>query len=180
MKQRFGWVLGISVAALLLASSTTDARAEVVQLLDNTQVNCKILHYYDGVFHVETSSGDKLELPISKIKNITFKLPPPRPEFSTAEKTFARYREALTKGDLARVIDCYALMFQGVVAAQIGSAPEDLRKMQKEMEATKFDVKSSKVTGQTAMLKVTRSRGDDVDTAELKFVLENGEWKMTP
>ncbi len=174
MKTRYGWILGAGIAL------ATTARAEVVQLLDNTQVNCKILHFYDGVFQVETSSGDKLELPISKIKGITFKLPPPRPEFSTAEKTFARYRDALQKGDLARVIDCYALMYQGVVAAQIGSSPEDLRKMQKEMEATRFEVKSSKVVGQQTNLKVQRSRGEDVDTAELKFVLENGEWKMTP
>ncbi len=175
MKQRFGWIL-----AVVLAGSATTARAEVVQLLDNTQVNCKILHFYDGVFQVETSAGDKLDLPIGKIKGITFKLPSPRPEFSTAEKTFSRYRDALQKGDLARVIDCYALMFQGVVASQIGTQPEDLRKMQKEMEATRFEIKSSKVTGAQTHMKVQRSRGEDVDTAELRFVLENGEWKMTP
>lgn len=172
------WIAASLVA--LAVSVPLRAKAEVIQLLDNTQINAKILHFYDGVFHVETAGGEKLELPSSKIKSITFKLPPPRPELSTPEKTFARYKDAMKMGDVARVVDCYALMFQGVVATQIGGSPEDLRKMQKEMEATKFEVKSSKVTGSQATLKVQRAKGEDVDTAELRFVLENGEWKMTP
>src|SRR5215831_8332181 len=91
-------------------------RAEVLQLLDNTQVAGKILHYYDGVFQVETAGGGKVDVPRDKIKSITFQLPPPRAELSTPEKTFHRWHEALVKGDVPRLLDCYALMYQGLLA----------------------------------------------------------------
>jgi hypothetical protein len=167
----------LALVALLVAAP---ARAEVIQLLDNTQVSGKILHYYDGVFSVEVSGGQKVELPTSKIKAITFKLPPPRAELATPEKTFARYKEALLKNDMNKVIDCYALMYQGMLAAQLGQAGDELKKMQREVEGTKFEIKGSKVSGPSATLKVQRSKGEDVETAEIHLVLENGEWKMTP
>jgi hypothetical protein len=78
------------------------------------------------------------------------------------------------------VIDCYALMYQGMLASQIGQAGDELSKMQKEVQGMKFEIKGSKVSGQTATLKVQRSKGEDVETAEVRLVLENGEWKMTP
>jgi hypothetical protein len=178
LRLRVTAVLASLLAALILGS--IPARAEVFQLLDNTQVTGKILHFYDGQFHVELAGGQKVELPVSKIKAITFKLPPARAEFSTPEKTFARYKDALLKNDMNKVIDCYALMYQGLMSAQLGQASSDeLKKMQKEVEGTKFEVKSSKVIGQTATLKVQRSKGDESETAEIKLVLENGEWKMT-
>jgi hypothetical protein len=167
----------VSLMLLLLPSL---ARAEVIQLLDNTQVSGKILHYYDGVFSIEVSGGQKVDIPTNKIKQITFKLPPPRPEFSTPEKTFQRYKEALQKNDMQKVIDCYALMYQGMMAAQIGQAGDELSKMQKEVQGMKFEVKGSKISGNSATLKVQRSKGEDVETAEVHLVLENGEWKMTP
>jgi hypothetical protein len=156
------------------------ARAEVFQLLDNTQVAGKIVHYWDGVFSVEVAGGQKVELPVAKLKSITFKLPPARAEFSTPEKTFTRYKDALVKNDMQKVIDCYALMYQGMLAAQMGQASDELKKMQKEVEGMKFEIKGSKISGTSATLKVQRTKGEDVETAEVRLVLENGEWKMTP
>ncbi len=171
-------VLPILIAAIGLWSAP--AHAEIIQLLDNTQVVGKLVHFYDGVFEVETSAGEKLQLPTGKIKSITFKLPPPRAELSSPEKTFARYKDALVKNDMNRVIDCYALMYQGMLASQLGQAGDELKTMQKEAEHTKFDIKGQKISGPNAVLKVQRTRGDDVETAEVRLVLENGEWKMTP
>jgi hypothetical protein len=171
-------LLAASVLASLLGGPA--ARAEVIQLLDNTQVSGRILHYFDGVFQVETAGGQKVDLPREKVKSITFKLPPARAEFSTPEKTFHRWREALQKGEMQKVIDCYALMYQGMLAAQMGQQGDEIKKMQKDIEGTRFDVKGSKVTGDSATLKVQRTKGDDVMTAEIHLVLENGEWKMTP
>ena len=168
---------GLVLAVLLAATS---ARAEVIQLLDNTQVSGKIVHFYDGVFSIETSDGHKLELPTTKIKSITFKLPPPRPEFSTPDKTFYRYKEALQKGDAQKLIDCYALVYQGVMAQQLEHGSDEWKRMQKELEGARFDIKAQKVSGQQATLKVQRQKGDDVETSEVHLVLENGEWKMTP
>jgi hypothetical protein len=186
MQLRFTMTFAARASALVAAAATLfalaqPARAEVIQLIDNTQVSGKIVHYYDGTFAIETSDGQKVELPTAKIKTITFKLPPARAEFSTPEKTFQRYKDALTKSDITKLIDCYALMYQGVMAAELGrTSDEQRKKMQSEISGTKLEVKSSKVTGSNATLKVQRSKGDEVETADVRMVLENGEWKLTP
>ena len=168
------------VAALLAAAVWAPAaRAEVFELLDKTKMNGKLVHYYDGVFTVETQ-GQTVKVPKEKIKSISFQLPPARAEFSTPEKTFERWRKALAEGNMEKVIDCYALMYQGMLATQMGQATEGLKKMQKEVEGTKFSIKSSAVKGETATLKVTRQKGEDSDTGDVVFVRENGEWKMLP
>jgi hypothetical protein len=168
-------------AAAVLCALASPARAEIIQLLDNTQMNGKIVHFYDGTFAIETSDGQKVELPTSKIKSISFKLPAARAEYSTPEKTFTRYHDALVKNDIPKLIECYALMYQGVMASEMSHASDDQKKkMQSEIAGTKLEVKSSKITGSTATLKVQRTKGDEVETADVRMVLENGEWKLTP
>jgi hypothetical protein len=167
-------------AFLLCAVTAQPARAEIIQLLDNSQIAGRILHYYDGVFHVELSTGQKTEIPQSKIKQITFKLPPARAEFSSPDKTFNRWKDAIGKQDMGKFMDCLSLMSQGVMAAQMADAsPDDLKKFWKDFEGTKLEVKSNKITGGQAALKVQRTHGDDVQTMDVRLVLENGEWKMT-
>jgi len=121
-----------------------------------------------------------MKIPREKIRSISFQLPLPRPEFSTAEKTFDRWRGALAKGDVEKAIDCYALMYQGMLASQVGQASDGIKQMQKEMEGTTFVVKGSQVKGDSATLKVTRKKGDESGTVDIAFVRENGEWKMLP
>ncbi len=168
-----------AVAALTLAAGL--ARAETIELVDKTKLNAKIIHYYDGVFTVETN-GQTMKLPKEKIRSIGFQTPPARAEFSSPEKTFERWRKALVEGAAERVIDCYALMYQGMLATQmgLGQAQDGIKKMQKEIEGTKFQIKESKTKGDTATLKVLRQKGDESDTGEVAFVRENGEWKMLP
>jgi hypothetical protein len=157
------------------------ARAETVELVDKTKLNAKIIHYYDGVYTVE-ANGQTMKLPKEKIKSISFQLPPARAEFSTPEKTFERWRKALSEGAAEKAIDCYALMYQGMLATQmgLGQAQDGMKKMQKEFEGTKFQIKETKIKGDTATLKVLRQKGDESDTGEIAFVRENGEWKMLP
>jgi hypothetical protein len=155
------------------------ARAEIIELVDKTKLNAKIVHYYDGVFTLETS-GNTVKLPREKVKSIAFQLPAARPEFSSVEKTFDRWRKALNDGDLEKMIDCYALMYQGFLASQVGGSNEGIKKMQKELEGWKFEVKGSSVKGESATLKVLRKKGEESDTGEIAFVKENGEWKMLP
>ena len=73
-------------------------------------------------------------------------------------------------------------MYQGMLATQmgLGDAQDGLKKMQKEIEGTKFQIKGSTTKGDTATLKVLRQKGDESDTGEIAFVRENGEWKMLP
>lgn len=170
----------LTAAAMLLALASP-ARAEVIQLLDNTQINGKVVHFYEGTFAIETSDGQKIELATNKIKAITFKLPPARADFATPEKTFHRYEDALNKNDTNKLIDCYALMYQGVMANELNHASDDQKKkMQSEIAGTKLEIKSTKISGGSAVLKVQRSKGDEVETADVHLVLENGEWKLTP
>lgn len=157
------------------------AHAETIELVDKTKLNAKVIHYYDGVYTVE-ANGQTMKLPKEKIRSISFQLPPARPEFSTPEKTFERWRKALVEGAGEKAIDCYALMYQGMLATQmgLGGAQDGIKKMQKEFEGTKFQIKESKTKGDTATLKVLRQKGDESDTGEVAFVRENGEWKMLP
>jgi hypothetical protein len=167
------------LAALTLGAGL--ARAETIELVDKTKLNAKIIHYYDGVFTVETN-GQTMKLPREKIRSIGFQTPPARAEFSTPEKTFERWRKALVDGDAERVIDSYALMYQGMLATQmgLGQTQDGIKKMQKEIAGTKFQIKESKTKGDSATLKVLRQKGDESDTGEVAFVRENGEWKMLP
>jgi hypothetical protein len=173
----------LSGVALLWAvvSLAGVARAEVIELVDKTKLSGRIVHYYDGVYSVE-ANGQTIKLPKEKIRSISFTLPPARPEFSTPEKTFERWRKALADGAVDKIIDCYALVYQGMLATQmgLGDAQGGLKKMQKEIEGTKFSIKGSSTKGDTATLKVLRQKGEESDTGEIAFVKENGEWKMLP
>jgi hypothetical protein len=174
-------ITALALGALLGLVAPAPARAEIIELIDKTKVSGKIIHYYDGVYSVETNN-QTIKLPREKIRAITFQLPPARPELSTPEKTFERWRKALGEGAIEKVVDCYALMYQGMLATQmgLGQASDGLKKMQKEIEGTKFQIKGSSIKGETATLKVQRQKGDDTDTGEIAFVKENGEWKMLP
>jgi hypothetical protein len=172
-------VFSLFLAGLALFAAIRPAHAEVIELLDKTKMTAKIVHYYDGVYSVE-SQGTTVKLPKEKIKSITFQMPAPRAEFSTPEKTFERWRKALGEGSLEKVVDCYALMFQGMLAMQVGQVSDGLKKMQKEVEGTKFTLKGTSIKGETAALKVTRQKGEDSETVDIPFVRENSEWKMLP
>jgi hypothetical protein len=176
--KRFAVVSTIVLGTALLAAG---ARGETVELVDKTKLNAKIIHYYDGVYTLE-ANGQTMKLAKEKIRSISFQLPPARPEFSTPEKTFERWRKALVEGNGDKAIDCYSLMYQGMLAAQmgLGQSQDGIKKMQKEFEATKFQIKESKTKGDSATLKVVRQKGDESDTGEIPFVRENGEWKMIP
>ncbi len=165
--------------ALGLAGIAGTAGAEVIELVDRTKINGTIVHFYDGIYSVDTQ-GKTMKIPREKIRSISFQLPPARAEFSSAEKTFERWRKALVDGDLEKAIDCYALMYQGVLANHLGQAADGIKQMKKEIEGTKFTVKGSSVKGETATLKVLRQKGEDSETGEIAFVRENGEWKMLP
>ncbi|HNI61680.1 MAG TPA: hypothetical protein PKW11_17195 [Pseudomonadota bacterium] len=172
------------VFGTLCFSSLSAYANEVVTLADNTQIAGKLTHYFDGVVVMETSGGQKLELPRDKIKSIAFKLPPPRAEFSTPEKTFERWRSAMVKGDVQKAVDCYALLYQGQVGQQMMQSADELKKAQKDLEGVQFELRGSTFKSQgefkLANLKVRRTKGENVQTDEVNLVLENGEWKMTP
>jgi len=182
-RHRTAVAAALAAVAIALVVVAGVARAEVIELLDKTKMSGKIIHYYDGVYSIETNN-QTVKVPREKIRTITFQLPPARAEFSTPEKTFERWRKSLQDGALEKVVDCYALVYQGMLATQMGlgqaQASEGLKKMQKEIEGTKFQIKGSSTKGETATLKVQRQKGEDTDTGEIAFVRENGEWKMLP
>jgi hypothetical protein len=179
-----GAVLIAGALVSLLAVERAASANEVVTLIDNTQIAGKLSHYYDGTIVIETSGGQKVELPRDKVKTITFKLPPPRVEFSSPEKVFERWRAAMTKGDASRAVDCYALMYQGQVGQQMMQSPDTVKQAQKDLEGVVFELRGTSYQTQgdmkMATMKVRRTKGENVQTDEIHLVLENGEWKMTP
>lgn len=180
----YGLPRRLLLAAGLVLSLAGAARAEVITLIDNTQVSGKLTHYFDGVLVVETSTGQKLDLPREKIKQITFKLPAPRAEFGSPEKVFERWRLAMSKGESQKALECYALMYQGMMQQQLMQNPDSLKQAQKDMEGVRFELRGVTYQNQgeshAAVLKVRRLKGENIQTDEVRFVQENGEWKMTP
>ena len=138
-----GWISARAGASRSALAAGT-ARAEVIELLDKTKMNGKVIHFYDGVYTIE-AGGQTMKLPKDKIKSISFTLPAPRAEFSTPEKTFDRWRKSLTDGTMDKAIDCYALVYQGMLAKQmeLGEAKGGIKQMRKEIEGTKFQIKGS-------------------------------------
>src|SRR6516162_7826777 len=97
--------LTLMAAVLAGVAAAGAARGETIELVDRTKMSAKIIHYYDGIYTVETN-GQTIKLPKEKIKAISFQAPPARAEFSTPEKTFERWRKALSDGSMEKVIDC--------------------------------------------------------------------------
>lgn len=185
MNFRISRVVALSVMATaslvctLLAAPAAARAEEVIEMLDKTKVAGEIIHYFDGVFTVK-AGGNTIKLPKDKIRSIQYKLPAPRPALSTPTKTFQRWQKALESGDLETVIDSYALMYQGMLASQVGGSSDELKKMKDELKGSSFGLKGESVKGEKATLKVELKKEGATNTADIGFVRENGEWKMLP
>ena len=57
----------------LVVLHAAPARAEIIELVDKTKMNAKIVHFYDGVYTVE-ANGQTVKLPRDKIRSISFQL----------------------------------------------------------------------------------------------------------
>jgi hypothetical protein len=168
------------IIMFLLFASAGSPRAETLQLLDGTKLIGEIIHFYDGVLTFSTVDG-KMRIDRKNIKSIVFKLPDPRAEFSTPEKTFKYWRERMIAGDFDGAVAAYALIFQGQVATQLNEmAVEDKTRMKREIGRTEFEILDVSTSGKKSVLKVKRKLGEKSEEAFLNFVLENSEWKMTP
>jgi hypothetical protein len=153
---------------------------ETIQLVDKTKIVGTLVHYYDGVLHVRLPNGSSLQLPASKVLQVTFKLPKPRPELSTPAKTFDRLRKAAMKNDLATYVDCHSAYYQMFLNHQIAMAkPEEFgKRLKKEWGDIQLEVVGTTTKGETAVMKVRRKKGSESEEGEMRFVRENGEWKM--
>ena len=155
------------------------AHAETVELLDGTKMTAKLVHYYDGVFTFEVA-GQTTKVPQEKIRSIVFELPQPRAEFGTPKKTFDQWQAAFKARDFKRMIECYALMYQGMAAKQFESLTAE-QKAEMWKQAATLDLKweSVEIKGEQAAAKI-QAKGEKAKFGGLNFVRENGEWKMTP
>lgn len=157
------------------------SRAEIITLLDNSRIYGKVVHYYDGTLTVKSSGNVVLKLPVSKVKSIQFKLPKPRPEYSTPQKTFLRHYKALMSSRMQDYIECFSLQYQTLLMHQLGNlSMKDLQEMQRAAKGVRFTFKKVKYKGNLAVMEVVHTRGKTSETAVVHFVKENGEWKMIP
>ena len=160
---------------------TPPARAEVIELVDKTKLNGSVVHYYDGVYSIE-ANGQTIKLPKEKIRSISFSCPPRAPSSRRPRRPSSagarRSTRAPSRRSSTATPSCTRACSRRRWAS--GDAQGGLKKMQKEIEGTKFQIKGSSTKGDTATLKVLRQKGDESDTGEIAFVRENGEWKMLP
>ena len=171
--------------ALFLLAATLGAPGqasadEAVFLLDNTKIVGKILHYYDGLLTVQVPGGSTMKLPVTKVKKVQFKLPKSRAEFSTPRKAFDRLRKAALKADLQNYIDCHSAYYQMFLNHQVAMATpaKFVKRLKKEWGNIQLEVLGVEIKGKTALMKVRRKQGGKSQEGEMRFVKENGEWKM--
>jgi hypothetical protein len=149
-------------------------------LLDHTKIIGQLLHFYDGVLSVKLPNGTTVQIPANKVQQVLFKLPKPRAELGSPAKTFDRLRKAAAKGDLSTYVDCHSSYYQMFLNHQISmSKPEEfIQRLKKEWGTIKLEVVGTTMQGDTAVMKVKRKGGEEVQEGELRFVKENSEWKM--
>ena len=88
------------------------------------------------------------KLPKDKIRSISFQLPPARAGVLDAREDVRALAQGADRRSDGRAIDCYALVYQGMLASRWGWASRGrLKKMQKEIEGTKFPIKGSSDEG---------------------------------
>jgi len=177
------WICGVLLVCggTGLAGSASEAQAAVIELLDESKFSGDIVHFYDGVFSIQ-SGGEIIKVPRDKIRGIVFDLPPARAEFASPEKTFSHWLAAMQAGDVRGFIDCYALMYQGLLAAQLGDEANAIETMKRQLETTTFTVEGVTLgdAPSRATLRVLRRTENDSEAGDIPFVKENGEWKMVP
>lgn len=167
------WI-GLSVA---LGGS---ARGDVVVLLDGTRMNAELVHFYDGAFTFSVA-GQTTKVAKSKVRSIQFALPDPRSVFSTPRKTFDEWQAALQARDIARMVECYALVYQAMAAKEFESlSAEDREAMWQQAQGMQLKWESVETRDAQAVAQIRAVRGKETVSGKLHFVKENGEWKMTP
>ncbi len=173
-------VLLAAVPLLPAFAPWSDAAAETITLIDGSKLAGEVVHAYRGEFTVKTADQE-IVLPKGRIRSIAFEAPAPRAIYSTPEKTLEAWRQAATSGDEKGMLEAYALLYQGMAAADMeGMDFRAKSKLLADVSKTKFTVKERKIDKNKAVLTVEQEKDGESQQGEITFVLENGEWKMTP
>lgn len=169
------------VAALVLSLLAAPAvHAETLVLVDGSKIAGEIVHSFRGAYTVKTAEGEVV-IDRKKIKRIDFEAPAARAIYGAPEKTLEAWRTAAAEGDEGAMVEAYALMFQGMVAREMEAMDfRERSRMATDVASTTFTVKDKKVEGAKAVLTVDQQKDGETRSGEIRFVLENGEWKMTP
>lgn len=166
------WLAALSLPAL--------AWAETITLVDGTRLSGEVVHSFRGEYTIKTAEGE-LVLGKAKIKSIAFEAPVAREIYKTPEKTLEAWRLATLNGDERAMLEAYALMYQGMVAKEMEAMDfKEKSRMIAEVGKTTFIVKDKKIDSSKATLTVEQQKDGEARTGDIRFVLENGEWKMTP
>ena len=170
----------VAVLLMLVPLVPALASAETITLVDGTKMNGEVIHTFRGEYTIKTPDGE-IVLDKKKIKSITFEAPTAREIYNSPEKTLEAWRTATLTGDERGMLEAYALMYQGMVAQEMeGLDFKGKSQMIADVTKTKFTVKDKKIEKNKATLTVEQEKDGESRTGDIRFVLENGEWKMTP
>ncbi|MFH1706955.1 MAG: hypothetical protein ABIF71_03440 [Planctomycetota bacterium] len=170
------------MAMMLMPDEPQAAPADNVEitLQDGTLFKGGLIHVYGERYEVRATAGEVVEFDRANLKSITVIHAAPQPQFGMPEKTFGYYLSLMKQGKVEETVECYRLMLQTVIAAQVaGMSAQDKVAVQEETGKTKFEYGQAVITGDTAVLRVTRVSGTQSEGADVIFVNENGEWKLS-
>ena len=169
-----------AAALFLFLAVPAMSLAETITLVDGTKLSGEVIHTFRGEYTIKTPDGE-IVLEKRKIKSISFEAPAAREIYGSPEKTLEAWRTATLGGDERAMLDAYALMYQGMVAQEMDQMDfKEKSKMIADVTNTKFTVKDKKIEKTKATLTVEQTKDGEARTGDIRFVLENGEWKMTP
>lgn len=169
-----------AAGVLLLCGMSALAQAETITLLDGTKMSGEVVHSYKGEYTIRTPQGE-VTVDKSKIKSIVFEAPVARAIYSSPEKTLDAWRAATAAADVKGMVDAYALVYQGMVQQEMEKMDfKEKSQLIADVGKTKFSIKDRKLEKDKATLTVAQEKDGETREGDIRFVLENGEWKMTP
>ena len=174
-------------------------------LKDGTELSGTLVHYYDQTFTLVLDSGDTLKLgpedlaklvfdqdvvvtkknseskTSTKIRSKSIREKSDQGPFSTPENTFYRWKKSLLKGDINGMADCFIMSATTLMRNKLQEmSKKERRKMRRDAKKTKFLVGIVDIEGDRATLPITRVYKGNRQLETLKFLQENGDWKLIP
>lgn len=183
-------MLRVITLSLIINMFCQIALAESIILTDKSQIDGRILSFYDDKFVIsigeekqiiEKSKVAKILFDNKEIKTSKRKVFKPDRRFASPIKTFLYWKRSAIKGDLEDMASCFMAVSRDDQLAQLKNfSKKQIKKMRKETKKTYFSFTKPLIDGNSAYLSVTRTYKGDTSKSIIQFIKEGSNWKMIP